>query len=244
MTTSPDITLYTTGGQNGGKPSIILEELGIPYKIKNIELRKNEQFEPWFLKINPNGKIPAIVDHSKDDFPVFESTAIAIYLCENYDTEEKLLPKNDPKLRSQVIQWVMFEASGIGPAQGQSNFYCRFNSEKIPFAINKCANEIKRLYGVLNKSLEGKEYLVGNKFTLADAMSYPMVRGHFFSGVESIDEFPNLKAWIERIDARPATQKGLNVPVPDKMKEYRENPEKLEEFEKLMQSYFKDRLKI
>ncbi|PKC53576.1 glutathione S-transferase [Rhizophagus irregularis] len=241
MTTSPDITLYTTGGQNGGKPSIILEELGIPYKVKNIELRKNEQFEPWFLKINPNGKIPAIVDHSKDDFPVFESTAIAIYLCENYDTEEKLLPKNDPKLRSQVIQWVMFEASGIAPTQGQSNFYCRYLPEKIPFAINNCAKEIKRLYDVMNKSLEGKEYLVGNKFTLADAMSYPMIRGHFFSGIESIDEFPNLKAWVERIDTRPATQKGLNVPVPDKMKEYRENPEKLEEFEKLIQSFFKEK---
>ncbi|CAB4403914.1 unnamed protein product [Rhizophagus irregularis] len=242
--TTPDITLYTTGTQNGVKPGIILEELGIPYKVKNIELRKNQQYEPWFLKINPNGKIPAIVDHSKDDFPVFESTAIAIYLCENYDPEEKLLPKNDPKLRSQVIQWVMFEASGIGPTQGQSNFYCRFNPEKVPFAINKCANEIKRIYGVLNKSLEGKEYLVGNKFTLADAMSYPMVRGHFFSGVESIDEFPNLKAWVKRIDARPATQKGLNVPVPDIMKEFQENPEKLEEFEKLMHIYFKDRLKI
>ncbi|CAB4476381.1 uncharacterized protein OCT59_016559 [Rhizophagus irregularis] len=238
--TTPDITLYTYGTQNGVKISIILEELGIPYRVKQIELVKNEQYEPWFLKINPNSKIPAIVDHNKDDFPVFESTAIAIYLCENYDPEEKLLPKNDLKLRSQVIQWVMFEASGIAPAQGQSNLYCRYLPEKIPFVINNCAKEIRRLYGVLNKSLEGKEYLVGNKFTLADAMSYPVIRGHAFSGVESIDEFPNLKAWIERIDTRPATQKGLNVPVPDIMK----NPEKLEEYGNLIQSYFKDRLNM
>ncbi|CAB4380037.1 unnamed protein product [Rhizophagus irregularis] len=242
--TTPDITLYTSGTQNGVKASVVLEELGIPYKVKQVELLKKEQYEPWFLKINPNGKIPAIVDHGKEDFPVFESTAIAIYLCENYDPEEKLLPKNDPKLRSQVIQWVMFEASGIAPTQGQSNFYCRYFPEKIPFAINNCAKEIKRLYGVLNKSLEGKEYLVGNKFTLADAISYPMIRGHFFSGVESIDEFPNLKAWVERIDTRPATQKGLNVPVPDQMKEYRENPEKLEEFVQTIQSLIKKRLNM
>jgi glutathione S-transferase len=104
--TTPDITLYTCSTQNGVKVSIILEELGIPYKVKEISLKDSEQYEPWFLKINPNGKIPAITDHSKGDFHVFDSDAIAIYLCENYDTEEKLLPKNDPKLRSQVIQWV------------------------------------------------------------------------------------------------------------------------------------------
>lgn len=114
--------------------------------------------------------------------------------------------------------------------------------EKVPLAINNCVNEVKRVYDVLNKSLEGKEYLVGNRFTLADAVSYPIVRGHFFSGIESIDEFSNLKAWVKRIDARPATQKGLNVPVPDMMKEFRENPEKLKEFEKSIQSFYKDKI--
>ncbi|GBB89238.1 hypothetical protein RclHR1_15910006 [Rhizophagus clarus] len=234
---SHDITLYTDGTQNGVKGSIILEELGIPYNVKHVSLEKKEHKEPWFLKINPCGKIPAITDHSKEDFHVFESAAIAIYLCENYDPEEKLLPK-DFKLKSQVIQWVMFEASNLAPAHGQANYFVRYTPEKIPHVIKAVTDLVKGYYSILNKALEGKEYLVTDRFTMADAMCYPWVRSHFFSGIESIDEFTNLTAWVARIDERPATQRGLNVPFPDRMKVFRENPEKLEEFEKLIQSIF------
>ncbi|EXX78733.1 Ure2p [Rhizophagus irregularis DAOM 197198w] len=217
--TTPDITFYTAVTPNAIKVSIVLEELEIPYKVRELSFKDEEQKQPWFLKINPNAKVPAITDHSRGNFHVFESGAIMIYLCEHYDPEGKLLPK-DPDLRSQVIQWVMFQMGGLGPMQGQA---IHFN----------------RLCSVLNSALEGKEYLVGNKFTLADAISFPWVRAHAFSGIESIDEFPNLKAWVARISARPAVQKGLNVPVPDKLQELMDNPEILDEFIKHVRSIFK-----
>ncbi|CAB4403920.1 unnamed protein product [Rhizophagus irregularis] len=236
--TTPDITLYTVGTPNGVKISIVLEELGIPYKAREISFKDEEQKQPWFLKINPNGRIPAITDHSRGDFHVFESGAIMIYLCEHYDPEGKLLPK-DSDLRSQVIQWIMFQMGGLGPMQGQAGHFNRYAPEKIPYAIKRYTDETKRLYSVLNGALEGKEYLVGNKYTLADAISFPWVRVHFLSGVSSIDEFPNLKAWVARISARPAVQKGLNVPTPDKFQEFLDNPEKLDEFVKNAQNSFK-----
>ncbi|CAB5380708.1 unnamed protein product [Rhizophagus irregularis] len=210
--TTPDITFYTAVTPNAIKVSIVLEELEIPYKVRELSFKDEEQKQPWFLKINPNAKVPAITDHSRGNFHVFESGAIMIYLCEHYDPEGKLLPK-DPDLRSQVIQWVMFQMGGLGPMQGQAIHF--------------------------NSALEGKEYLVGNKFTLADAISFPWVRAHAFSGIESIDEFLNLKAWVARISARPAVQKGLNVPVPDKLQELMDNPEILDEFIKHVRSIFK-----
>ncbi|CAB4380110.1 unnamed protein product [Rhizophagus irregularis] len=210
--TTPDITFYTAVTPNAIKVSIVLEELEIPYKVRELSFKDEEQKQPWFLKINPNAKVPAITDHSRGNFHVFESGAIKIYLCEHYDPEGKLLPK-DPDLRSQVIQWVMFQMGGLGPMQGQAIHF--------------------------NSALEGKEYLVGNKFTLADAISFPWVRAHAFSGIESIDEFLNLKAWVARISARPAVQKGLNVPVPDKLQELMDNPEILDEFIKHVRSIFK-----
>jgi glutathione S-transferase len=129
----------------------------------------------------------------------------------------------------------MFQMGGLGPMQGQAGHFNRYAPEKVPYAINRYTDETKRLYSVLNDALEGKEYLVANKFTLADAISFPWVRAHFLSGVPSIDEFPNLKAWTARINARPAVQKGLNVPTPDKVQEFLDNPEKLDEFVKTVQ---------
>ena len=133
----------------------------------------------------------------------------------------------------------MFQVGGIGPMQGQANHFSKYAPEKIPYAIKRYTEETKRLYGVLNSALEGKDYLVGNKYTLADAISYPWVRAHALSGVPDVDDLPNFKAWIARIDARPATQKGLNVPVPDRIKEFTENPQKLEEHNKHVQNVFK-----
>jgi glutathione S-transferase len=121
----------------------------------------------------------------------------------------------------------MFQMGGIGPMQGQAGHFIRYAPENVPYAIQRYTEETKRLYSVLNDALEGKEYLVGNSYTLADAISYPWVRVHFYSGIPSIDDLPNLKAWIARIDARPATQRGLNVPVEDRFKETLNDPEKL-----------------
>ena len=124
----------------------------------------------------------------------------------------------------------MFQMGGLGPMQGQTSHFIRYAPEKIPYAIKRYTEETKRLYTVLNSALEGKDYLVGNTYTLADAINYPFVRLYFLSGIPNIDDLPNLRAWIARIDARPATQKGLNVPVPDRLKDFTEHPEKLEEF--------------
>ncbi|CAB5204044.1 glutathione S-transferase [Rhizophagus irregularis] len=206
--TTPDITFYTAVTPNAIKVSIVLEELEIPYKVRELSFKDEEQKQPWFLKINPNAKVPAITDHSRGNFHVFESGAIMIYLCEHYDPEGKLLPSY---------------------SMGQAAFFNRYGPEKIPYAIKRYTDETKRLYSVLNGALESKDILVGNKFTLADAINFSWVRVHFLSGIESIDEFPNLKAWVARIGARPAVQKGLNVPVPDNIQELMDNSEKLDE---------------
>ncbi|CAG8591920.1 6610_t:CDS:2 [Funneliformis caledonium] len=184
---SPDITLHTCSTPNGVKISIALEELGLPYKVNYVSFEKREQKSPEFLKISPAGKIPALTDH---DFNIFESGAILIYLCENYDPEEKLLPK-DPKLKSQVIQWIMFQMAGVGPMQGEANFYNTFSPEHVPYCIERYT-----------------------KYTLADITNYSMVKFHLICGIPNLDDLPNLKAWVARIDARPATQKGIDVPNP------------------------------
>ncbi|CAI2184551.1 7611_t:CDS:2 [Funneliformis geosporum] len=233
---SPDITLYTTSTPNGAKVSIVLEELGIPYKVKEISLEKGEQKSPEFMKINPNAKIPALTDH---DFNVFESGAIMIYICENYDHEGKLLPK-DPKLRSQVIQWLMLQMGGLGPMQGEAHYFYSFSPENVPYAIQRYTKETKRYYKLLNDFLEGKEYIVGNTYTLADIALYSMVKFHQLSGIKNIDDYPKLTAWLARIDAKPATQKGIDVPN-DKLRELIEKPEKLEELSQKIRAIIKQR---
>nr|CAG8530098.1 5573_t:CDS:2 [Entrophospora candida] len=203
-TNTPQITLYTAATPNGYKISVFLEELGIPYKAVPINITTGEQKEPWFLKINPNGR---------NDFKVFESGAILIYLAEHYDKENKFLPKDD-NLRSEVIQWLMFQMAGVGPMQGQANHFSRFAKEKIPYAIQRYQDETKRLYKVLDDRLQGREYLVGDHLSIADIVHFPWIKIHEFSGV-AIDEFTNLKAWLERIATRPSVEKGYNV-VPRK----------------------------
>jgi len=200
------ITLYTAGTPNGHKVSIFLEEAGIPYELKAISLGKQEQKEPWFLAINPNGRIPAIVDGDNDNFAVFESGAILLYLAEQ---SGKFLPQ-DPKLRSEAIQWLMFQMGGLGPMQGQANVFFRYAAEKIPFAIERYQKETRRLYEVLNTRLADRDYLAV-EYSIADIATYPWVRIHEWAGV-SIDGLPHLQRWVESIDARPAVQAGLNVP--------------------------------
>ncbi|ALH99816.1 thiol:disulfide oxidoreductase [Pseudomonas sp. FW306-02-F02-AA] len=200
------IDLYTAATPNGHKVSIVLEELGMPYTVHVLSFDKKEQKAPAFLKINPNGRIPAIVDRDNGDFAVFESGAILIYLAE---LSGKLLPK-DPKGRSVVIQWLMFQMGGIGPMQGQANVFFRYFPEKLQGAIDRYQHETRRLYEVLNTRLETVEYLADD-YSIADIATYPWVRGHEWSGV-SVDGLPALQRWMAAMEARPAVQRGLQIP--------------------------------
>lgn len=202
------IDLYTSQTPNGWKASIALEELGLPYEVHPINLGAGEQKAPDYLRINPNGRIPTIVDRDADDFAVFESGAILIYLAEKTG---KLMP-TDAKGRSTVIQWVMFQMGGIGPMQGQANVFFRYFPEKIPSVIARYHNETKRLYQVLETRLEGREYLC-DEYSIADIATWPWVRLYPWAGLE-IDDLPNVLAWIDRIAARPAVQRGIEVPRP------------------------------
>ncbi|MCP4755054.1 MAG: glutathione S-transferase family protein, partial [Proteobacteria bacterium] len=201
------IELYTSPTPNGWKTSIALEELGLPYEVKSIDLGKNEQKDPQYLKINPNGRIPTIVDRENDGFAVFESGAILIYLAEKTG---KLMP-TDIKGRSRVVQWVMFQMGGIGPMQGQANVFFRYFPEKIQPAIDRYQNETKRLYTVLESRLKSNEYLAGD-YSIADIANWAWVRIHEWAGVE-IDDLPNLKRWLDAIAERPAVMKGVQIPA-------------------------------
>lgn len=200
------IDLYTAGTPNGYKVSIALEEMDLDYEIHAIDLAQGEQKEPDFLAINPNGRIPAIVDRDANEFAVFESGAILIYLAEKTG---KFLPK-DTKRRSEVIQWLMFQMGGIGPMQGQANVFNRYFDEKIPAVISRYQSECRRLFEVLNNQLTARDYICGD-YSIADMATWPWVRGYKWSGVD-IDGLDNLYAWIQRLYERPACLKGINVP--------------------------------
>ncbi|MAE93416.1 MAG: glutathione S-transferase [Deltaproteobacteria bacterium] len=202
------IDLYTAPTPNGWKASVTLEELGLPYKVHAINLVENEQKQPAFLAINPNGRIPAIVDREAGDFAVFESGAIMLYLADKVG-DGRLLPR-DPKGRSRVEQWLMFQMGGLGPMQGQANVFFRYFPEKIPAAIDRYQNETKRLYTVLDGRLAESEWLADD-YSLADIANYCWVRIRGWSGVDSSD-LKNLERWIAAMEARPAVQRGCEVP--------------------------------
>ena len=201
------IDLYTAPTPNGHKASVALEELGLPYTVHALNLAANEQKQPRFLAINPNGRIPAIVDREADDFAVFESGAILIYLAEKTG---RLMP-TDAKGRSRVIQWLMFQMGGVGPMMGQANVFFRYFPEKIQPAIDRYQNESRRLFEVLETQLGREEWLAG-EFSIADIANWCWVRTHRWSGV-SIDGLPNLQRWLDAMKARPACQRGIEVPV-------------------------------
>ena len=200
------IDLYTSRTPNGWKASIALEELALAYEVHPINLGTGEQKAPEYLRINPNGRIPTIVDRDQDDFAVFESGAILVYLAEKTG---KLMPA-DRKGRSTVLQWVMFQMGGIGPMQGQANVFFRYFPEKLPAVISRYHNETKRLYEVLETRLAGREYLCDD-YSIADIATWPWVRIHAWAGIE-IEDLPNVQAWIERIAARPTVQRGVEIP--------------------------------
>lgn len=202
------IDLYTAPTPNGQKISILLEELAVPYTVKAIELSSGDQKSPDYLKINPNGRIPAIVDRQNGGFAVFESGAILLYLAEKYG---KFLP-TDRNGRSRVVQWVMFQMSGIGPMQGQANVFLRYFPETYPAVIERYQKETRRLYRVLESQLQGRAYLC-DEYSIADMASFPWIAIHEWAGV-SIDDLPNVAGWLARVHARPAVQRGLAVPRP------------------------------
>jgi GST-like protein len=200
------IDLYTAATPNGHKVSIALEEMGLPYTLKVLALSKNEQKEPWFLAINPNGRIPAIVDHDADDLAVFESGAILIYLAEKTG---QFMP-SDVVGRTKVIQWLMFQMGGVGPMMGQANVFYRYFPEKIQPAIDRYQGESKRLFRVLDTHLANHEYLADD-YSIADMANFAWVRTHRWSGVE-VDDLPHLQRWLDQIRQRPAVERGLQAP--------------------------------
>jgi glutathione S-transferase/GST-like protein len=200
------IDLYTAATPNGHKVSIALEELELGYTVHALDLGRLEQKRPEFLKISPNGRIPAIVDRAEDDFAVFESGAILVYLAEKTG---RLMPA-DAKGRSRVMQWLMFQMGGIGPMMGQANVFFRYFPEKIQPAIDRYQGEVRRLFGVLDTQLDGREYLAGD-YSIADIANWAWVRTHKWSGV-ALDGLPNLERWAARLAARPACQRGIDVP--------------------------------
>lgn len=212
MSQQADIHLYTASTMNGWKPVIFLEEAGIPYELTYIDFSKKEQKSDWYMKLNPNGRIPTIVDRSNNDFVVFESGAILWYLAEK--NGQFLSPDEDE--RSETLQWVMFQMGGIGPMMGQAMYFQRIAAKQgheDPFAIKRYVEESRRLLEVLNTRLEGRDYLVGDAFSIADIATYPWARAYYWAKV-SVDGLPHLGSWFERIDQRPATQAALEIPKP------------------------------
>ena len=203
------IELFTAATPNGWKVSVALEEMGLPYTVRALSLGKLEQKEEWFLRINPNGRVPAIIDHDNGDFPVFESGAILIYLAEKTG---KLLP-TETKGRSRVLQWLMFQMGGVGPMMGQANVFFRYAPEKIPYAIDRYQRESRRLFEVMERQLADHPYIANDEYSIADIALWCWVAGHEWSGV-SVDGLPGLKRWLDLLGSRPAVQKGRAVPTP------------------------------
>ncbi len=208
------IELFTAATPNGRKVSIALEELALPYTVRHLNLSKLEQKEEWYLAINPNGRIPAIVDDEMVDrdggpFAVFESGAILIYLAEKTG---KLLPA-DSKARSRTLQWLMFQMGGVGPMMGQANVFFRYAPEKIPYAIDRYQREVRRLFEVMERQLAANEFIAGAEYTIADIALWPWVAGYAWSGVSN-EGLPQVKRWMNLIGARPAVQRGREIPQP------------------------------
>ena len=203
------IDLYTAATPNGWKVSIMLEECDLPYTLHAIDLAKREQRTPEFLAMNPNGRIPVIVDRDNDDFTIFESGAILLYLAER---SGRFMSRND-KDRIRQVQWMMFQIGGLGPMMGQANVFFRSLEEKIPAAISRYQAESHRLLAVLDEHLKEHEYLVED-YSIADICNWPWARAYLWPGL-NIDGLDNLQRWLTAIEARPAVQKGVSIPTRD-----------------------------
>ncbi|MEK9969170.1 MAG: glutathione binding-like protein [Ferrovibrio sp.] len=207
------IDLYTWGTPNGRKVSVMLEESGLKYQAFPVNITKNEQFEADFLKVNPNNKIPAIVDHEppsaygKEPVSVFESGAILIYLAEK---SGKFLP-SDAKARMEALQWLMWQMGGFGPMLGQTHHFVRFAKEKVPYAIERFTSETQRLYKVLDGRLAKSEFLAGKEYSIADMATLPWAARHEWHMID-LANYSNVKRWYDLLMARPGVQRGFEVP--------------------------------
>lgn len=200
------ITLYTWATPNGKKISILLEELGLPYKAVPVDIGKGEQFDPDFLKISPNNKIPALVDSDGPDgkpISLFESGAIMVYLA---GKTGRFLGKTD-RQRYEVLQWLMFQMGGLGPMLGQAHHFRLYAPEQIQYAVDRYTKEAHRLYGVLDKALAQTGYLAAGEYTIADMACWPWTASHKNQGVD-LDQYPNVLKWFNKIGGRKAVQKG------------------------------------
>ena len=204
------IDLYTWTTPNGRKVSIMLEECGLPYNVHKIDIGKGDQFTPEFIAINPNSKIPAIIDSNGPDgkpITLFESGAILVYLAQHY---QKFLPPDWHQLY-HVFEWLMFQMGGVGPMFGQTHHFLRAAPEPVPYAIDRYKKETDRLYGVMDKELAKRDYLAGNFYSIADIATYPWVARYEWHKTD-LNQFPNVKRWFEEIGKRPAVQRGMTVP--------------------------------
>ncbi|MEE8118119.1 MAG: glutathione binding-like protein [Gammaproteobacteria bacterium] len=207
---NPDkLQLYSWCTPNGHKIHIMLEELGVEYDIHAIDIGKGDQFQPEFLKISPNNKIPALIDPDGpggSPISVFESAAILIYLADKFD---RFFPSTTRK-RLDVLQWLMFQMASVGPMLGQAHHFRRYADEKIPYAIERYTKEAKRIYRVMNTHLEDKHYFATDTYTIADIAIYPWTRSNEKQGVD-LNDYPHFKRWYENVGGRPAVEKGIDV---------------------------------
>lgn len=201
------LTLYTSATPNGWKISIALEEMDLEYEVVSVRLLQGDQHKPEYVALNPNGRIPTIVDHDEDDFAVFESGAILLYLAEKTG---KLLPQ-EPKARSQVVQWLMWQMGGLGPMMGQANVFFRYMPEKLQPAIDRYHREGRRLMEVLDKQLADRDFLVG-EYSIADIACWSWAHTYSWSGID-VDGLEHLRAWRKRLRDRPAVKRGRAIPV-------------------------------
>ena len=204
------IDLYTWGTPNGRKVSIALEELELPYRVHAINIGKDEQFEPEFLAVSPNNKIPAIVDPDGPDgepISLFESGAILLYLAEKTG---RLMP-TDPRGRYRALEWIMWQMGNFGPFLGQAHHFKRFAKEKIPYAIDRYDKEARRLYKVLDTRLSEAPYLAGDDYSIADILTFPWAARHTWQEID-LSDYPNAERWYRLLESRPAVVRGMEVP--------------------------------
>lgn len=207
------IDLYTWHTPNGRKVSIMLEEIGIPYNVFSINIAKDEQFQPHFLKISPNNRIPAIIDKDNNDYSLFESGAILMYLAEKSGT---LLNFSDKDEYYRTIEWLMWQMGGVGPMFGQVHHFVKYNKGKSEYSEQRYSKEAKRLYGVMDKILEQNQYIAGKSYSIADISIWPWTARFDWQEID-LNEFPNVTRWYKEMADRPAVQKGWLVPQNDQV---------------------------
>ena len=207
------IDLYTWHTPNGRKVSIMLEEIAIPYNVFSINIAKDEQFQPHFLKISPNNRIPAIIDKDNNDYSLFESGAILMYLAEK---SGKLLNFSDKDEYYRTIEWLMWQMGGVGPMFGQVHHFVKYNKGKSEYSEQRYSKEAKRLYGVMDKILEQNQYIAGKSYSIADISIWPWTARFDWQEID-LNEFPNVTRWYKEMANRPAVQKGWLVPQNDQV---------------------------